>query len=78
MFDKWGNSWYEKIDTGEEAKAEYQQLFGTAYLPGKSTLLASFLNYYEAGIEGKRQYVMSGKDDNGNSTKIGAIYWARP
>ena len=78
MWDKAGNLWYEKIYVGTEAKPHYRELFGTTYLAGNSTLIATLWNYYEAGPEGKREYVMGGKDDNGNSVEAGAEYWARP
>jgi hypothetical protein len=78
MWDKWGNLWWERVDTGTEAKARYQELFGTAYLAGNNTLIATFWDYLEGGPEGKREHIMSGKDDNGNSVKAGAEYWARP
>lgn len=78
MWDKWGNLWDEQIETGTEAKARYREFFDTAYLAGNSTLIATFYDYWEAGPEGKREYVMSGKDDNGNSVEAGDEYWARP
>jgi len=78
MWDKAGNLWHEKIYVGTEAKPHYRELFGTTYLAGNSTLIATLWNYYEAGPEGKREYVMGGKDDNGNSVEARAEYWARP